>query len=93
MNRATAAAPMRGPSAPRAPGTTRVPREKSSRQRASISACAAAKNGVAVAERDRAADDRERQVEQVRDRRDRAADEPSRALADLGRRVGRRRAR
>ena len=43
--RATLAAPMRGPSGPRLPGTIRVPREKSRRQLASSSAWAAAKNG------------------------------------------------
>ena len=45
---------------------------------------------LAEAERDRAADDREREVEQVRDRRDRAADERAGARAHLGRRFGRR---
>ena len=44
----------------------------------------------AEAERDRTADDGEREVEQVRDRRDRAADQRAGALAHLGRRVGRR---
>ena len=43
---ATAAAPMMGPSAPRPPGTMRVPREKSRRHERSSSACAAAKNGA-----------------------------------------------
>ena len=85
---ATLAAPMRGPLAPNAPGTMRVPREKSRRQLASSSRLRGGEERVAVAERDRAADDGEGEVEKVRDRRHRAADERSRSLAYLERRVG-----
>ena len=84
-----AAAPIRGPSAPSAPGTMRVPREKSRRQRASISACAAAKNGSPKPSATEPRDDRESQVEQVGDRRDRAADERAGARDDRRRCVGR----
>ena len=44
----------------------------------------------AEAERDRAGDDREVEVEQVGDARDRAADERAGARDDVGRRLGRR---
>ena len=81
---------MSGPSAPSAPGTIRVPREKSRRQLASSSRLRGGEERLAEAERDRAAHDRERQVEQVGDRRDRAADERAGALAHLERRLGRR---
>ena len=55
--------------------------------------CAAAKNGSPKPSATEPADDRERQVEQVRDRRDRAADERARsARRTSSGRVGRRRA-
>ena len=50
---------MSGPSAPSAPGTMRVPREKSRRQRASSLGLRGREERFAEAERDRTADDRE----------------------------------
>ena len=67
-----------------------VPRANSMRQRASISACAAAKNGAPKPSATEPAHDREIEVEQVGDARDRAADE--RAGAGDGRRASPRRA-
>ena len=62
------------PARPAPPGRTRAGTA------ASISAWAAPKNGLAETQRDRSADDGERQVEQVHHRRDGPTDERPRAL-------------
>ena len=76
----TRAAPISGPRSPRPPGTTSAPRANSSRHNSSISAWAAPKNGLAETQRDRSADDGERQVEQVHHRRDGPTHQRPRAL-------------
>ena len=79
--RATRAAPMRGPSAPRRAGDDAGAAgevEAAARRRSRV--CAAAKNGAPNPSATEPRDDREREVEQVGDRRDRAADERAGAL-------------
>ena len=81
---------MRGPSAPRPAGTMRAPRAKLMRARRSSSRLGRREEDLAEAERHRAGDDGEAEVEQHADVGHRATDEPARALPHRERRVGRR---
>ncbi|MDH3753674.1 MAG: hypothetical protein OEU32_07360 [Acidimicrobiia bacterium] len=79
---------MSGASAPSPAGTIRVPRLWPSRQRVVDRLLCGVEERFAVAERHRSGDDRELEVEQVRDRGDRSTDEHPGPAPDGERRLG-----